>query len=126
MEIIYIDKLPLYEADPPYTRQNKVIVDAETGAKGASLGIGIYRKGERALMHTHENEEEIIYFTKGKVRITLGDTGEVFELGEDTAVFIPPGEPHLLENIGDGELKFFFVYSPPGPESGIKKWKVVG
>jgi oxalate decarboxylase/phosphoglucose isomerase-like protein (cupin superfamily) len=126
MEIIEMRKLPLYEAEPPYTRQNKVIVDTETGAKGASLGVGIYRKGERALMHTHENEEEIIYFTEGKVRITLGDTGDMFELDKDTVVFIPPGEPHLLENIGDGCLKFFFVYSPPGPEAGIKNWKVVG
>lgn len=126
MKIIDVKKLPLYEADPPYTRQNKVIVDPEIGAKGASLGIGIYRKGEHAVMHTHEKEEEIIYFTEGTVRITLGNTGEVFVLGPDTVVYIPAGEPHLLENVGDGDLKFFFIYTPPGPEAGIKRWKIVG
>lgn len=126
MKVIDVKKLPVYEAEPPYTRQNKVIVDADLGSKGASLGLGIYRKGERALMHTHETEEEIIYFTEGKVRVTLGNTGEVFEFGPDTVIYVPAGEPHLLENAGDGDLKFFFVYTPPGPESGIKKWKVVG
>lgn len=125
MKVIDLNKLPIYEADPPYTRRNKVIVDRTDGCAGASMGIGIYRKGERALMHTHEHEEEIIYFTAGRARVTLAD-GQVFEFGPETVIYVPAGEAHLLENAGEEELRFIFVYTPQGPEAGIKKWKVVG
>lgn len=124
MKVIDVSKLPLYEADPPFTRQNKIVVDEQIGARGASMGIGIYRPGERAEMHVHPEQEEIIYFTRGHGRITL-ESGEVVHVRPHVVTYIPAGERHLLENVGDENLEFIFVYSPPGPERGIRRWKVV-
>ena len=124
MKVVHVQDLPLYEADPPVTRLNKIIVDNVLGAEKISVGLGIYRKGENAEWHAHPESEEVMYFTKGRGVILL-ENGEKAEIVPDTVTYVPIGERHKIENTGEDSLEFIFMYSPPGPESGIKKWKVV-
>ena len=65
-----------------------------------------------------------MYFKGGRGRITL-ESGEAFEVGPDTVTYVPPGEKHKIENIGDEPLVFIFIYVPAGPEKAIRQWKIV-
>jgi mannose-6-phosphate isomerase-like protein (cupin superfamily) len=125
MNVFRIDSLPLYEADSPNTRLNKILVDGEAcSAANLSVGIGIYRKGEGAEMHVHDGEEEVMVFTKGRGIIAL-ETGTPVNIEPGTVTYVPPGEKHQIKNVGDDPLEFFFIYSPPGPERNIRKWKTL-
>lgn len=125
MEVVSVDEAKLYESAPPNTRLNKILVDKESvpECKNISMGLGIYREGEKAEMHSHAEEEEVMYFLEGEGKITLAD-GTEQKLEEGIITYCPPGEEHKIENTGAGNLVFIFVYSPPGPETGIRGWKV--
>ena len=80
MKKFHINELEIYEAEAPFTRQNKIIIDAKNVENPPfSLGMGIYRQGENAQMHVHENEVEVMIFTKGKGQIKLED-GTIIDL----------------------------------------------
>jgi len=124
VKVFNIDNLPLYEAEPPYTRLNKVIVDDDSCKAQMSVGLGIYRKGEKAEMHAHDNSEEVMIFTSGK-GVMLKENGESISLNKGIITYVKAGEKHKIENVGEEPLTFWFMYSPGGPERGIRKWKVV-
>lgn len=56
--------------------------------------------------HTNEVEHEQ-YVLRGKARIGIGE--EVFEVGADDVVFIPAGEPHWYEAVGEEPFEFLCV-----------------
>jgi len=71
----------------------------------------------RVAMHRHPQSDKAIYVRKGKVRI-LGPKGfAALSLAEGTAVFIPRGFPHVIENMGRQlPVQILQIFTPPGPE----------
>lgn len=53
--------------------------------------------------HSHPWEHEI-FILEGRVRIRVED--QVFELGPNTAIYIPPNKVHEYWNIGGGRARF--------------------
>ena len=51
----------------------------------------------------HADAYEIFYVAKGRVICHFGESNVSKELEEEDAVLIPPGEPHQLINVSDGE-----------------------
>ncbi len=68
--------------------------------------------------HRHPYEE-ILFVYQGRTRITVG--GVAYEVGPETAVFVPPDVYHSIENIGSGELRLTFTLSPPGYENVFRE-----
>ena len=61
----------------------------------------------------HNQEQEEIYFVlEGTCEMCLGNEREVLTAGQ--TVYIPPAVFHQLTNIGDGEAKMIYCYSPAG------------
>ena len=95
----------------------KLLVDEKTmRARQASLSMLTVSPASRIAMHKHP-VAEILYVLKGHARI-LSQPGTLPEkLDEGMAIYIPPGAPHVIENMGrqtPAVLLDYFV--PMGPE----------
>lgn len=113
----------------------KLLVDEATmRARQASLAVLTVSPANRIAMHKHPGAE-ILYVLKGRTRI-LGPKGaEPAKLNEGTAIFIPAGMPHVIENMGRQEsavmLQFFApmgperVYRDPKDEKGRAAFEVI-
>ena len=59
--------------------------------------------------HSHEDQEEVYFFTKGYGRMELG--GSTFSVKEDVVVLIPKGKFHKVMNSNPiGTLEFVCVF----------------
>jgi|Deesub1362A_J573_1020465.scaffolds.fasta_scaffold00051_133 mannose-6-phosphate isomerase-like protein (cupin superfamily) len=79
--------------------------------KNQSLAEAIVKPGGSTLPHKHIRSEEIYYILEGRGRVTVGE--ETAVVSEFDAILIPPGMIHYIENIGDKDLVFLCVSSPP-------------
>jgi cysteine desulfurase family protein (TIGR01976 family) len=65
----------------------------------------------RAPEHQHTYDEVVhVLAGHGLVHLANGDT----EIGPGTAIYLPPGQPHCLENTGTGTLEVLGVFHPAG------------
>lgn len=95
----------------------KVLVDeVNMRARQASLSLLTISPGNRIAMHKHPGAE-VLYVKKGRARV-LGPTGVTPEvLTEGTALFIPAGMPHVLENmVRTSPVEILQFFAPLGPE----------
>jgi quercetin dioxygenase-like cupin family protein len=96
----------------------KILVDPENArAQHVSMTLLTVGPANRVAMHRHPRSAKILYLTKGRARV-LGPTGTPpMALAEGSAVFLPPGYPHVIENMGrQAPAVFVQAFSPPGPE----------
>jgi mannose-6-phosphate isomerase-like protein (cupin superfamily) len=102
--------------DAPFTV--KVLAD-ETNVKAEGLSLTLLSVGpaSRVAMHRHPHSAKILYLVKGHARL-LGPEGvPPAKLEEGSAVYIPAGYPHVIENMGRQSTAVFLqAFSPPGPE----------
>jgi mannose-6-phosphate isomerase-like protein (cupin superfamily) len=57
--------------------------------------------------HRHE-QAEIYYVTEGRGIMTIDGTEN--QVGPGSAVFVPGNAEHGIRNVGEGELKWFYVF----------------
>ncbi|MCC6019257.1 MAG: cupin domain-containing protein [Candidatus Verstraetearchaeota archaeon] len=118
MIIVKKDEAPVFPAPPPSKKVTKILIDPVVGSKHLAMGFTVYPVGEKGAPHAHTGEETI-FILRGKAKIS-GVKGEyILEAGD--LVYIPPNETHTLENFGDEELQFIWVYTPPGDEKAIRE-----
>lgn len=72
-----------------------------TNSERLMVGLGWFDPGDIHLLHHHPEADEWYYITKGAGEFTIGD--EVIRGGPGTAIFIPAGTPHRIDNDG-GEI----------------------
>jgi mannose-6-phosphate isomerase len=77
--------------------------------------ILIVKKGHRLSLQFHERKHETQYVHSGRVRYTLGSSGEPAEYREEVAeagsvIVLPPGAVHRMEALEDSEI--FEVSTP--------------
>lgn len=65
---------------------------------------------------THDREDQILFFVKGKGEAILNGQSKPIEKGD--AVFVPHGTLHNIKNVGDEDLKLYTTYSPPHHPDG--------
>jgi mannose-6-phosphate isomerase-like protein (cupin superfamily) len=88
----------------------RVLVDQETSGARVTQFIGVIPPG-RAPDHFHEYEE-VLCILEGDGRFWAG--GSQAAIGPGSCVFLPRGQPHCVENTGDGELRLLGVFYPSG------------
>jgi quercetin dioxygenase-like cupin family protein len=96
----------------------KVLVDPENVRHTqASLTLLTVGPASRVAMHRHPRSAKILYVLKGRARV-LGPTGTPpMKADEGTAIFLPAGYPHVIENMArQADTVFLQAFSPPGPE----------
>ncbi len=102
-------------APPPFSV--KLLVDEKTmRARQASLSILTVAPANRIAMHKHPGSE-ILYVLKGHARILSQPGTPPEKLDEGMASFIPPGAPHVIENMGRSSPAVLLdSFAPMGPE----------
>ncbi|MBW2058137.1 MAG: cupin domain-containing protein [Deltaproteobacteria bacterium] len=91
-----------------------IVTPQDMGAKNFIVGCHTMDPGGGAPEHTHENEQEAMFFYEGTGVATID--GVDYEILPDSVMLAPPGTRHSIRNTGKGPLKFVFVYCPPLPE----------
>ncbi|ADO71002.1 cupin domain-containing protein [Stigmatella aurantiaca] len=105
-----------------------LLVNAETGASAASLGVLELQAGAGVPEHVHEHSVEMLYVEEGGAEMSI--EGREMSVRPGDAVYIPAGVRHLAR-VPEGVSRFRAVqiYVGPGPEQRFRQGepvKVVG
>ncbi len=63
--------------------------------------------------------DEAYYILRGRGLMDFGDGEEVYEVGPDTAIFIPADTLHKITNIGTEDLEFLTIWPMMPMEKGV-------
>ncbi|HVZ74813.1 MAG TPA: cupin domain-containing protein [Polyangia bacterium] len=103
------------KAAPPFSV--KLLVDEATvRARKASLSLLTVSPANRIAMHQHP-VAEILYVRQGHARILSRVGTPPIKLDEGMAIYLPPGTPHAIENMGRQTPALLLeCFAPSGPE----------
>lgn len=94
------------------------------GAQRFSGGVVDLPPGQGHSRHNHPGAEEIIFVISGtgqQMVETPEGVPEVVEVGPGMTVFVPESRFHSTLNTGTEPMQLFVVYSPAGPELGLRE-----
>lgn len=63
--------------------------------------------------------DEAYYILRGEGRMEFDDGAEAYDVGADTAIFIPGDTWHKITNTGDTDLEFLTIWPLSPQEEGI-------
>jgi len=96
-----------------------ILIDKETtGAKNFSLLVSEMAPGSVHSKEVHDVEHG--FFILSGHGIMLIDK-EKYEIGPNTAMYVPAKTVHQMRNTSKETLKYIVLYAPPGPESKLKR-----
>lgn len=77
------------------------------------IAMGIIRMGPRAATrkHHHPNGSEFYYVLRGQCRVNIDGTD--IDADEGTAIYVPAGSVHWMQNTTDETIEFLFGLSRP-------------
>lgn len=93
------------------------------GAKQFSAGVVDLPSGQGHSRHNHPGSEEIIFVISGNgEQMVEDDDGNsvLKQVGPGCTIFVPESRFHSTLNTGDKPMQLFVVYSPAGPETGLR------
>jgi quercetin dioxygenase-like cupin family protein len=102
--------------NPPFTV--KILADpTNVRAEHVALTLLTIGPASRVAMSRHPRSAKMLFLLKGKARL-LGPRGTpVQKMEEGTALFLPAGFPHVIENMTRQRKAIFLqAFAPPGPE----------
>ena len=100
------------------------VAPAVNGAKTFSGGVVDLPSGKGHSRHNHPGSEEIIFVISGTGEQMVEDEAGnpvVVQVGPGCTVFVPDSRFHSTLNTGSGPMQLFVVYSPAGPELGLRE-----
>jgi quercetin dioxygenase-like cupin family protein len=118
MRIVRKWEAPVFPAPPPSGKVTRIMMDPVLGSKHVAMGFTVYPVGEKGASHSHSGEETIAIL-KGKAKVSSMKEQRIVEPGD--VIYLPPSEAHTMENAGEEELNFLWVYTPPGDEKSIRQ-----
>lgn len=111
-----------FPAPPPSKKVSRILIDPVLGSTNAAIGVVTYPPGEKGAPHAHEDCEEFMFILKGRAKVVREDGS--FEFAEPfDLIYAPPKVKHSIENAGEEDLVFVWIYSPPGEEKKIRERK---
>ena len=93
------------------------------GALRFSGGVVDLGAGQGHSRHNHPGAEEIIFVISGHGEQMVEDeAGNPFvkQVGPGCTVYVPESRFHSTLNTSDAPMQLFVVYSPAGPELGLR------
>jgi oxalate decarboxylase/phosphoglucose isomerase-like protein (cupin superfamily) len=92
-------------------------------ARTFSGGVVDLPSGQGHSRHNHPGSEEIIFVISGEGEQMVEDeSGQpiIEKVRAGCTIFIPESRYHSTLNTGAGPMQLFVVYSPAGPELGLR------
>lgn len=93
-------------------------VDPSKGSDGMALGTRQLPRGEGIAVHQHLRADEVLFVLEGTGHALLGDTRT--PVGKGSAIFIPKGAWHGIQN-PDQEMLLLWIVAPPGLEAFFRE-----
>jgi len=93
-------------------------------ARRFSGGVVDLPSGQGHARHNHPGAEEIIFVISGEGEQMVEDAEGnpvTRKVGPGCTVFVPESRFHSTLNTGRGPMQLFVVYSPAGPELGLRE-----
>jgi quercetin dioxygenase-like cupin family protein len=87
-----------------------------TGAEsdgGLTMFETVAAAGEGPPLHTHANEDEVLYFLEGAFRVKVDD--QTHDAPAGSVLFVPRGVAHTWQNVGREPARFLVIFSPAAP-----------
>lgn len=92
-----------------------LVTSEEAGASTPfSMGTQTVSPGGYVRAHSHDNNEEVIFFMSGRGRIEIDDGAEVHQGEPGTMIFLGKNRRHSFINDGDEPLTFAWFFMPGG------------
>jgi mannose-6-phosphate isomerase-like protein (cupin superfamily) len=88
------------------------------GTKHMTFSVGYFPPGEGLNAHIHPESEEVYYVVRGEGTVYLGEDKKPLPIVPDTAIYIPAGEIHGVQNTGNKRLVICFFVAP-GKEKSV-------
>jgi mannose-6-phosphate isomerase-like protein (cupin superfamily) len=116
--------IPIEEADTGVLYGGKgkfrILIDEKMcGAKNYSMLLNTQPSGAVGKPHKHDDAEHSWFILEGTGKVMLED--EIYAIGPNMTVYIPPGVMHGIEADEGSTLKYIVIYSPPGPEQNLRE-----
>ena len=89
---------------------SKPLIDAETGSRLIDYRISTYQPMAFVELHTHKVQEQVYHVLEGEGMMEIGSRRQVVR--KHDVIFIPPGQPHSINNTGLTDLTFIVVTTP--------------
>lgn len=109
LKVYSVDDLPTYR-DMHGTREIKLLIDEEVGARNFAVELIVYHSGDEVKMHNHPDAEHAFFVLQGEGFVE-SDEGR-FRIKSGSVVFIPPKTNHRLGNDGDKDLILLEFFAP--------------
>jgi oxalate decarboxylase/phosphoglucose isomerase-like protein (cupin superfamily) len=90
------------------------------GSERMLVGIAWLEPGDVHLLHPHPHADDWYYVIEGSALFTVSDG--VIRGGPGTALFLPAGVPHRIENDGGERLHFAWGFDRPEFEDAGIVW----
>jgi mannose-6-phosphate isomerase-like protein (cupin superfamily) len=84
--------------------------------KNAQLVLMCLQAGEEIGVEVHEENDQFFRIEQGTALFTI--SGEEHRVEDGSAVIVPAGAKHNVQNVSDGPLKLYTIYSPPHHPDG--------
>ncbi len=105
--------------------ESQCLIDRDSvGSQALNVNRGTVKPGKRLHGGSHPTDaDECYYVLRGRARLALGgdpktgEGGKVHEIGPDTAIFIPGGTYHALDNPYEEDLVILTIW-PRHPRPG--------
>jgi mannose-6-phosphate isomerase-like protein (cupin superfamily) len=94
-----------------------LLEEKNTDSATFSLTVLEFPPGTELPRHAHTGASELLYVLSGGGKLTVGS--ETMPFGSDTALYIPPEQPHAAK-IGAGGMSAVQIYAPAGPEQRFR------
>lgn len=94
------------------------------GAKSFSGGVVDLPSGQGHTRHNHPGSEEIIFVISGEGEQMIEDpegNPVTQQVRAGCTIFVPKSRFHSTLNTGQEPMQLFVVYSPAGPELGLRE-----
>ncbi len=101
------------------SRRYRVPISKSTGARDISQTISVYARGAGAARRNPIGEE-VLFVVRGEGSCYID--GHRYRLAPGTAVFVPAGSVHHIDNSGEGDLQIVSVCCPEdaATETGLE------
>jgi quercetin dioxygenase-like cupin family protein len=103
MQVVRFKDADSYEPEKGWRRVSLA------GSDSVSIEYFEKLRGHASPMHKHENRQ-ILIVLKGKMKVCTED--EEVVLGEMDSVCLDENEPHVVENIGEGQSVGIDIFAP--------------
>lgn len=119
MKLPIVDETTIEELDLPGRRLRWVVTNENTNAQHCTMCVIKVAPGQAVRpAHSHPNGEEVIYILSSSGRVMIDGIVEPVKAG--CAVLFPQGSIHMLQNLGEEEMKVACFFAPPSDLSTYK------